>query len=184
MGDIKIARVPISLGEAFIDWCFSLIFLLPHLLPSPFLFVDVRSESSLCPFLLSQPYSLQVFLPVIPLELSWCLLHRGPEPGQVDQESSEKTGVEPLWRSGSVWHMDGLWWPWNSSAQIFVQEHQLQGVILTDGPPGCSHHECRDHLASGWSHPMPKSDSDNDSGPLLLMWDILMGTISSGTPKV
>lgn len=81
-----------------------------------------------------------------------------------------------------MWHRDGLWWPWNTSAQIFVQEHQLQGVILTDGLPGCSHLECWNHLASGWFHPMPESGSDNGSGPLPLIWDILMGTISSGTP--
>ena len=56
------------------------------------------------------------------------------------------------------------------------------GGLLSIGLPSIGHLECWDHLASGWSHPMPESGSDNGSGPLLLMWDILMGTISLGTP--
>ena len=66
------------------------------------------------------------------------MLHRGPELGQVDQEVPEKTGAEPLRSSGSVWHRDVPWWPWDSSARICVQEHHLQGVILTDGPPAAA----------------------------------------------
>lgn len=95
LGTLKLQEVPISLGESFLDWCYHLRFHLHHLLR---LSLSLRR---------CQVWKLSPALPCLLkhtlCSLSTngsperCLLHRGPELGQIDLEVSEgKAGAEPL----------------------------------------------------------------------------------------